>query len=301
MLHAATLSKTETTLNTPLTIIDPEKIKQHIIEDGIVLIRNSAITVADFEDLSEQLMSKCMVHHGTGTQQRDAVNKEGTTSTVNKGFSKLPFHKEYAYAAGGPDLMVFHCVTPAAQDGETIACDGIDLYAALPQHIKEFVTDAVLKWQWKVPPSRWQTALDVTTTEEALAKLDYLNQQCADWEWQEVAFDGDWLAGAYYTHCVIPTRWQQQKSFCNFLLNFFFRPIEDFHEESPITLTLQDGSEFPIEIAQEILEVADSVTYAHPWQKGDIIALDNSRYMHGRNGFTDKNRNILLRMGHVNF
>ena len=35
------------------------------------------------------------------------------------------------------------------------------------------------------------------------------------------------------------------------------------------------------------------------WEEDQILIFDNSRYMHGRTGFTDSSRRILVRMGHV--
>src|SRR5215211_6156481 len=57
-----------------------ETLKQH----GALLIRAGS-TLEEFEHLSDQLITP-MVHHSTSTSiERDVVNVDRTTSTVNKG------------------------------------------------------------------------------------------------------------------------------------------------------------------------------------------------------------------------
>jgi alpha-ketoglutarate-dependent taurine dioxygenase len=60
-----------------------------------------------------------------------------------------------------------------------------------------------------------------------------------------------------------------------------------------------DGSPFPTEILEEISGLANARTHSTHWLENDILIFDNSRYMHGRTGFTDTSRQILVRMGHV--
>ena len=68
---------------------DPDEVEETLHRDGAVLIRDSAATIDDFERLSDALMTP-MVHQATGTVERDRVNSDGTTSTVNKGKDYVP-------------------------------------------------------------------------------------------------------------------------------------------------------------------------------------------------------------------
>ncbi len=51
-----------------------------------------------------------------------------------------------------------------------------------------------------------------------------------------------------------------------------------------------DGSKIPRKDIYRILDVLDENTIAFPWQKRDIMMLDNILTMHGRSTFTDKRR-----------
>lgn len=64
------------------------------------------------------------------------------------------------------------------------------------------------------------------------------------------------------------------------------------------TATLGDGSAFPDLLLHGIAAKAEAVTYDMAWQAGDIVVLDNARYLHGRRSFLDTERRILTRVGH---
>ena len=47
---------------------------------------------------------------------------------------------------------------------------------------------------------------------------------------------------------------------------------------------------------------AAPLTYAIPWRRGDIVILDNSRFMHGRRAIADpRQRRIASYFGYVDF
>ena len=276
-------------------------VRDALKEHGAVVARAGA-TLSDFEALSDELITP-MVHHSTSTTvERDVVNKDGTTSTVNKGMDYIPLHREGSYAPGCPDLLMLYCVRPAdASDegGQTNLCDGVELLNALPANTQKFVNDAILKWSWSATPERWRASLGVDSQEAALARLSKMTARLPAWERLEASFEGDTLQGVFQTLCVIPTRWGGKRSFCNSLLIYHYRQATEFYPKHQYVPTLSDGSPFPHDLLQEISGYANERTYSTRWQANDILVFDNSRYMHGRTGFKDTQRQILVRMGHV--
>ncbi len=97
-----------------LTSLEPGVVKEALKEHGAIVIRGGA-SLGDFESLSDQLITP-MVHHSTSTAvERDVVNNDGTTSTVNKGMDYIPLHREGSYAPLCPDLLMLYCVKPAEE------------------------------------------------------------------------------------------------------------------------------------------------------------------------------------------
>ncbi|HSD48169.1 MAG TPA: TauD/TfdA family dioxygenase, partial [Pyrinomonadaceae bacterium] len=143
---------------------EPGAVRAALEEHGAIVIRAGS-SVSDFEALSNELITP-MVHHSTSTTvERDVVNKDGTTSTVNKGMDYIPLHREGSYAPGCPDLLMLYCVKPADtrgpndDGGQTTLCDGVELLNALAPGIRKFVENAILRWSWSATPERWMAAL----------------------------------------------------------------------------------------------------------------------------------------------
>ena len=49
--------------------------------------------------------------------------------------------------------------------------------------------------------------------------------------------------------------------------------------------SMYSGLEIPKKILEEISYNANQLTYDHNWQKGDLLMIDNKRFMHGRREF----------------
>ncbi len=283
---------------------EPDAVREALKEHGAIVIRAGA-GVSDFEELSNELITP-MVHHSTSTTvERDVVNRDGTTSTVNKGMDYIPLHREGSYAPGCPDLLMLYCVKPADTNGtddtggQTTLCDGVELLNALSPKIRKFVEDAILRWSWSATPERWMAALGANTQEAAIERLKLLNGRLAPWENLEAKFEGDTLHGIFQTLCVIPTKWGNRRSFCNSLLIYHYRQATDFYPKHMYVPTMGDGQPFPTDMLEEISTLANERTHSTHWRAKDILVFDNSRYMHGRTGFTDTSRQIFVRMGHV--
>lgn len=298
MYRSAALKQDPTEQLTILTNRDPNAVRDSLKEHGALVVRAGA-SVSEFEELSNQLITP-MVHHSTSTTiERDVVNADGTTSTVNKGMDYIPLHREGSYAPGCPDLLMLYCVKPADTGGQTILCDGVELLEALPLKIQEFVNNAILKWSWSAGPERWMATLGVDSKDAAAVKLKHIKSRLSSWEKLEADFEGDTLKGVFQTLCVIPTRWGSKKSFCNSLLIYHYRQATEYYPKTIYVPSLGDGSPFPADMLEEIAGYAGPRTHGTDWKENDILIFDNSRYMHGRTGFTDTHRKILVRMGHV--
>lgn len=276
----------------------PSEVREALKEHGAIIVRAGA-GPGDFEALSNELITP-MVHHSTSTTvERDVVNKDGTTSTVNKGMDYIPLHREGSYAPLCPDLLMLYCVRPSAEGGQTTLCDGVELLDALPADTRQFVSDAILRWSWSATPERWLAALGVDSKEAAIARLNAMSTRLQSYEKLEATFEEDTLHGVFQTLCVIPTRWGGKRSFCNSLLIYHYRQATDFYPKHMYVPTMGDGSSFPSGILEEISGLARDKTHSTHWQANDILIFDNSRYLHGRTGFTDTRRQIFVRMGHV--
>ena len=66
--------------------------------------------------------------------------------------------------------------------------------------------------------------------------------------------------------------------------------------------TYQDGSEVEDQLVDQIEALSNSLSFAHRWRKGDMLMLDNTRFMHGRNPIGDpQHRRIYTQFGYCSF
>ncbi len=48
----------------------------------------------------------------------------------------INLHSEGTYTQNPPELVWFYCITPSAQGGETLLCDGVKLFQKLDEDVK---------------------------------------------------------------------------------------------------------------------------------------------------------------------
>jgi hypothetical protein len=88
----------------------------------------------------------------------------------------------------------------------------------------------------------------------------------------------------------------EQLAFGNFLL---FARFNNGRTDFPL---LDDFQPVPEEWLQAIKETGDSLSVAVQWQKGDMVMLDNTRFMHGRTAIHDPNERIIATFfGYLDF
>jgi hypothetical protein len=281
-----------------LPTADAALLKNTIEASGAAIIAGAGCSFNDFVSLSEQLMTP-MIHHATNTIERDPVSGDPSTSTVNKGMDAIPLHREGSYAPGCPDLLMFYCERPADNGGRTILCDGAALLESLPADIRAYVNDLDLVWTWEATPERWMQTLQARDRSEAQATLGRLGGVLKPYEKLDTHFEGETLHGRFITRCVIPSWGNGTMSFCNSLMIYTYREKSDYYARDNFRVTTSDGGDFPLNILDSIRESAYRVSTKVQWDPGNVVLIDNSRYMHGREGFDDRQRRVLIRMGYT--
>ncbi|MDF5733643.1 MAG: TauD/TfdA family dioxygenase, partial [Rhizonema sp. PD38] len=96
----------------------------------------------------------------------------------------------------------------------------------------------------------------------------------------------------YVCSAVVKTKYGNQDAFAN-----TFWATQKKTEE-PI---FEDGSRTPDEVVNEIEKVLNNLKEEIPWQAGDLVMMDNSRFMHGRSAFNDERRQIFSTLSNLNF
>ncbi|MFG1675332.1 TauD/TfdA family dioxygenase [Micromonospora sp. NPDC049282] len=278
---------------------EPDQVLGRVADHGAVLLRPAGrFSRAEFVALGDALM-RPRSHGAALAEAREFVAGDATTTTVTTGRQGIPLHREASYVPGSPSLLMFYCERPAAEGGETTVCDGVQLLAALPQAIREFVTRAEIRWQLDMPDGSWQEMCGADDPAAAIAAIAGYAPFLMPWESVTADAVGRTVRVRLSTRCVTPALFDNLPAFCNSVLVQTGRRSSAADHGRRLELRMADGAPFPVEVLSAVALVAEELTVPVPWQPGDVVIVNNTRVMHGRRGFADPARRILVRMGYL--
>jgi alpha-ketoglutarate-dependent taurine dioxygenase len=289
-------------------------IQQNLLKYGALLFRGFPVScAAQFATFIESLQFGNFVNYIGGDSPRDKVEEKVYTSTEAPPPLRIPLHQELSFIKKFPRHIYFYCDIAPTDRGETIIGDARRIYKAIDPAVRQRFENKGLTYtsnyyhQSKI--MRWMNRLQRshkswTEVFETNDKRD-VEQKCLSnefrWQWTK----NDWLQISQTRPATLQHPdtqehvWFNQAHLYDFsprLLGwsrylgaklFYWRKYTRLHE-----IAHADGS--PVDRADlyHILEVLQQNTVAYPWQKGDVMVLDNILAMHGRAPFTG-NRRVL--------
>lgn len=255
---------------------------------GVVLFRGFDIDHENFVSFTESMSSDFMDYSG-GAYARDAIggNKTVLSVTGNRQFFAVPFHGEMFYTKHRPTILWFYCVSPPQSGGETTVCDGVALLQRLSPETRELFARQDIVYIRHYDTESWH---GIYQTED----LERVAAVCAE---RDTALSFDESDGSITTefHCPATTRtlYTGETAFVNNILSVVAQEAAG-HTHSLVRFA--DGSRIPEAVIEEIRTISDELTLAVDWKTHDLIMVDNSRLMHGRNKLNDLDREINVRM-----
>lgn len=255
----------------PLARADRDEIRAVIESDGALLLRGFATTLEDFSALGAALCTTSVFNE---SPNRELLHERSAIQSVDRGADPFPLHPELAREPWRPDLAMFACLGAPGIGGQTNICDGIAIAEALPEELRRDFAEKRLVYI--KPASAAALAYWLGSAEPTDAMLASPPASCPYW-FRRVP---DRILRGFTRPVLEKTLFQDRGAFANFLL--FAR---DYLRLAHIPL-LEDRP-FSDAIVDEVRSVARRLTYSHRWQQGDVLLLDNSRFMHGRKAIVD--------------
>ena len=277
--------------------IPTQSVINAIRETGMVLFQGFGTSREEFDEMTARLGGKYMNYRGGGyVRKTEGEDRNATILSTSTTFEKgkvkpftqpLPLHLEMSYTDKQPALLWFYCVTPPAKDGQTTIGDGVQIYQRLPQKWKDLLAEKRLMYLRAYPEGIWQ---NIYTTDD----IDEARAFCHE-SGMTTEVDEEGTLHTTYLRTAIPkTRWGGHTAYANSAMTVVMQ--EGTPREKLSSVRLEDGSRLPKELVQDVVRVQQEVIIDLDWQSGDFVLLDNTRTMHGRRGFEDTNREVLLRM-----
>jgi len=242
---------------------------------GALLLRGFSPTVAEFRFFTAQFCNYFIAYPGN---KRGRVDENIQTVDMTK--AEIPLHSELSYSPVRPDLAWFYCAVPPRVGGATTLCDGVLLATALPGDVRRWFEGKRLRFRAVLEPRSWQTMFACKTIRQA-AEVICLRS------YPNISIAGDKILIDHLTPPLAPTKYHRI-AFCNNLLLHYGRSTD---------VAFTDNSVLPRAIYENVAQISARLTTEIEWQAGDVLMVDNTRFMHGRRSVLDNDRLILTRFG----
>jgi alpha-ketoglutarate-dependent taurine dioxygenase len=213
---------------------------------------------------------------------RELVTKDGMVAGVLKGTGSLPLHMERGYSPLKPELVLFHMLKPSPVGGESLLCSGARVIDELKPTVLETLRTKRLKYRHAWEPEAWRGRYGATP--EDVARLFAGIPAVV-----EHRFEGDVLHYTYVVSAIVRSRLGGREAFANNFLGAWLIEHAPKDKRPPAiyehSMRFEDDSPISAELFGDVQDAVRRATEAHDLQAGDIVLLDNYRFMHGRNAF----------------
>jgi alpha-ketoglutarate-dependent taurine dioxygenase len=267
---------------------------------GAILFRGFGLEDAsDFEAVASSIADDLFAEYGDLPPESASERIYGSTPYPPD--KMILFHNESSHLASWPLRQFFFCVTPAPDRGETPLLDCRVVFEALDPELRAQFTEKGLMYVRNFSEGidvPWQ---DFFHTDDRVE----VEKICADGgmscEWTTNGLRIRQTAPAVTTH---PRTGEK----------LFFNQVQLHHvscldeetrsalrqlfadEDLPRNVYYGDGTPIPDEVIDRVGELFEELCVEFPWQKGDLIAVDNMLVAHARRPFSGE-RKLLVAMG----
>ncbi len=273
-----------------------------LLKHGAILFRNFGLR--EREDLERFAAATNLepMHYMEGATPRTDLGNRVYTSTEFPPDHRIALHNELSYILNWPMRICFFCVTPSESGGETPIADVRRVYRRIRPEIRErfertgWMLVRNFGGGFSLP---WQKSF---RTDDPHVVESYCSHANIQFEWNgsqrlrtrqvrpavrphPVTFEPVWFNHVAFWH-VSSLDPDTKRAF-----------LAEFTEEDlPYNTYYGDGSPIETSVIDELRAAYDAETVLFPWERGDLLWMDNMLAAHGRSSFRGE-RKIVVSMG----
>ncbi|MBL6448214.1 TauD/TfdA family dioxygenase [Fulvivirga sp. 29W222] len=279
-------------------------IERDLLEVGAIKFQGIQIESMEvFQHIVNSIANKFLAYID-GNSPRTKLSGNVYTSTEYDKTQRITMHNELSYSAKWPGKLFFSCMQPSDTGGETLLADSREIL----NHMDKDLVDEIdkkgviyirnLHGGKGIGPS-WQDTFETENKEQLEA---YCKQYGIEFEWKE----DDSLRLIQRSKGIVEHRSSGERVWFNQvdqfhpshldgeiyeMMQFMYESTEDF----PMFVKFGDGTQITEAMVKEILNTTEKLTIAPPWERNELLIVDNELVSHGRNSFTGERR-VLVSM-----
>lgn len=249
---------------------------------GVVLFRGFETCIDQFSNFVQKNSSRVTLDPARSFHADNAQKVDAGTDPVG-------LHCENGNAPKLPHFIWFYCKKAASSGSQTTYCDGRGVWDRLSDNTKSIFSQQKIKYSRTVPEQLWKNYLayelpNISSPEEV--EISHLTELSGQVPGQSFILNDDMSVHYEFTvGAAHETIFSEDLVFANSILG------PSFNYEKP-QITLEDGTPIPEDILAEIQLITSQETQEIDWQDGDVVMIDNTRFMHGRRAIEDPVREI---------
>ncbi|HEU0079026.1 MAG TPA: TauD/TfdA family dioxygenase [Longimicrobiaceae bacterium] len=268
-----------------------ELIDRSLAENGAVLFRGFEVGGLErFSSLIQVVGGKPEEYTYRSTPRTD-LGGGVYTSTEFPAYQSIPFHNENSYTRSWPLKLLFYCEVPAAEGGATPIADSARVYERIPAEIRERFAEKKVMYVRNYGEGvdlPWQ---EVFQTSDRAQVEAFCRDHDIQLEWK----DEDRLRTRQVCQAVARHPGNGKMLWFNQAHLFHVSSLEPaareallevFAEEDlPRNTFYGDGSRIDPADLEPIREAYAREEVAFPWEREDVLLLDNMAVAHARHPF----------------
>ena len=254
---------------------------------GALLLRGFGADVDQFRAFARRFCSTSVMNESPG---RRPIDPAANIHTVDGGTGAFSLHPELSREPWKPDAAFFACFSAPSRGGATTICDGVELVRAMPEAVRRGLAGRRLLYIKPTWPELLRFWLGTPDPSDA--------QLAAPPAWCPYGFRRieNQVLRFFSRPALHRPMFTDAPAFGNFLL---FARFNNGRADHPV---LDDGHPVPEPWLQAIKAAGDRIMVPVEWQPGDVLMLDNTRFMHGRTPILDAaERLIATYFGYLSF
>lgn len=268
-----------------------EQVQHDLSCHGGILFRNFSVeNTEDFNKLSGCFKTDPIPYMFRSSPRHHLSNNVYVSTTYPENRS-INLHSESSYSFAWGLKIMFGCLTPPAEGGETPIADTRSVLAHISQDtVKKFEEHGVLYHRYLSPEIglSWQEVFQTENTEMVKETCRTNNIHCEFLNNDELIIR--WKRKAVWTHPVTYEKvWFNHVYFFNkysLCAEMGLDPTDNLPDEIfPSNTYFGNGTEIPYDVYLEIKTAYDSNQVSFRWEKGDVLLLDNMLTAHGRSPY----------------